>query len=272
MHTPPPTQAELWNTTGARAWIATRELVDGMFRPIERMLADGVAPGQRVLDVGCGTGATTLALARRTGHATGVDVSAPMIAVARQQARDDGVPAEFLAADAQHHAFGEGAYDAVVSRFGVMFFDDPVAAFANLRRAARDGAALRFFAWRTPEENPYMTAAEQAVGTLLPPQPVRPPDGPGQFSFAAEARVQGILARAGWHDIRFERADIVCTFAHRDLELYATTMGPVGRVLPQLDAATRATLVPQVMTAFAPFVDGDTVRFTAACWDVTTRR
>ncbi|MBB3222936.1 class I SAM-dependent methyltransferase [Pseudoduganella umbonata] len=261
-------QQELWNTTGANAWVDLRETLDDMFRGIETLLVEDVLPGQQVLDVGCGTGGTTLAVARRTGRATGVDISAPMIAVARDMAAAAGVPAEFLCADAQHYGFAPASFDALVSRFGMMFFEDAAAAFANLRHAVRSGGTLRFFAWRTAEENPFMTAAEHAVGALLPPAPPRRPDGPGQFAFADVVRVHGILAGAGWRDIRIAPRDVACAFPQRDLARYAAMMGPVGRALPQLDAAARAAIVPQAVAAFAPFVDGDTVRYTAACWDV----
>lgn len=261
-------QAALWNGTSANAWIDLRELLDTMFRPIETMLAAGVERGQRVLDVGCGTGSTTIAVARRTGSCTGADISAPMIALAQARAGAEGIPATFVCADVQRHDFEAQGFDAIVSRFGVMFFDDPAAAFANLRRATRPGGRLRFFAWRSPEENPFMTAAERAVGALLPQLPPRQPDGPGQFAFARSERVRAILEDAGWRDILVAPSDVACSFQQRDLPRYAAMMGPIGRVLQQLDAATRESMIGQVLSAFAPFVDGDTVRYTAACWDV----
>jgi ubiquinone/menaquinone biosynthesis C-methylase UbiE len=261
-------QAALWNGTSANAWIDLREQLDTMFQPIETMLVAGVAPGQRVLDVGCGTGGTTLALARRTGDCTGADISAPMIALAQARAGAGAIPATFLCADVQRHRFEAAGFDAIVSRFGVMFFDDPVAAFANLRHATRAGGMLRFFAWRSPEENAFMTAAERAVGALLPQLPPRQPNGPGQFAFARPERVRMVLEEAGWRDIHIAASDIACSFSRRDLPRYAAMMGPVGRVLPQLDAAAREAMVGKVLSAFAPFVDGDTVRYTAACWDV----
>lgn len=265
----PVSQQELWNTTGGNAWVDLRELLDGMFRGIETLLVEGVDTGQRALDVGCGTGGTTLAVARRTGQATGIDISAPMIAVARAEATAGSMPADFLCADAQQYGFEPASFDALVSRFGVMFFEDAGAAFANLRRAARSGGTLRFFAWRTAEENPFMTAAEHAVGAQLPAPPPRKPDDPGQFAFADAERVRALLGGAGWQDIRIVPRDVPCAFPQRDLERYATMMGPVGRALPRLDAAARAAIVPQAVAAFAPFVDGDTVRYTAACWDVS---
>ncbi len=150
-------QAALWNGRAGRAWVDGQAMLDRMFRPFESMLADAAAarPAQAVLDVGCGTGATTHAIARRLGppaHCVGVDISAPMIAAARLRA-GQGERTDFLCGDAQTQAFAPGRFDLLVSRFGVMFFDDPVAAFANLRRAARPGAELRLIAWRSADQN-----------------------------------------------------------------------------------------------------------------------
>jgi len=123
-------QASLWNGTAGNAWVDMQALLDGVFKPFAHMLAEGISAesGGRVLDVGCGTGATTLAVARvlgTKGHCTGVDISEPMIAVARARAEREGASAEFISADAQTHAFEPSSFDRIISRFGVMFFDDP---------------------------------------------------------------------------------------------------------------------------------------------------
>ncbi|WP_344985344.1 class I SAM-dependent methyltransferase [Streptomyces violaceus] len=153
------------------------------------MLVDAVSAegAEHVLDVGCGTGGTTLAVARRlgpAGHCVGVDISGPLTDTARARAEREGVPASFVRADAQEHTFEPGTFDTVISRFGVMFFDDPVRAFGNLRSAVRDGAGLRVIGGRDPAENPFMTTAQRAAAPLLPSLPVRRPDEPGQFAFA----------------------------------------------------------------------------------------
>src|SRR5690349_16116400 len=123
-------QATLWNGHAGQGWVAAQTVLDRMFQPFEDLLAAAVRPGEQVLDIGCGTGSTTLAAARRSGApCLGVDISAPMIAMAQERAR--GVAAEFAAGDAQTYAFPEGRFDRVISRFGVMFFADPVAAFSN---------------------------------------------------------------------------------------------------------------------------------------------
>ncbi|MFF6879136.1 class I SAM-dependent methyltransferase [Streptomyces sp. NPDC012474] len=266
-------QAARWNGPAGNAWVDLQELLDEMFRPIEELLVDAVAAEHAgsVLDVGCGTGGITRAVARRSGHCVGVDISRPMIETARAHAEREGVPASFIEADAQEYAFGPGAFDAVVSRFGVMFFNDPVRAFTNLRSTVRDGAGLRCVVWRGPEENPFMTTAERAAAPFLPDLPARRPDQPGQFAFADPERVHRILAESSWAGIDIQPLDVVCGLPESDLVTYFTRLGPLGTVLPGADERTRAEIVEAVRTAFAPFVQGTQVRYTAACWMVSAR-
>lgn len=268
------TQAALWNGSAGRAWVDSQALMDTMFRPIEDLLLESLAhvPNAAVLDVGCGAGATTLAIAGRLGaqgRCTGIDISAPMIAAARERAAREAPAAEFVCADAQRHDFGPARFDLVLSRFGVMFFDDPVAAFARLRHATRDHGRLRFIAWRSQADNAFQTAAERAARPLLPQLPQRRPDEPGQFGFADRGRVADILAAAGWKDVTLRAADIECTFPATELPAYLGRMGPVGRALEGVDATTREQVIAALQPAFAPFLHGDEVRFTAACWDVS---
>ncbi len=263
----------LWNGAGGNAWVDLAPVLDQMFRGFETMLADAAAArgAERVLDVGCGTGATTMAIARRLGAGatcTGVDISAPMIAAATARPAD-GFPApEFIVADAAEYPFEEGAFDLLTSRFGVMFFDEPVAAFANLRRAMRDGGGLRFFCWRGPEDNPFMTAGTRATRHLLPEMPERRPGAPGQFAFADGGRVAEILAAARWEGIEVEPVDVPCAFPAAGLVGYLTRLGPVGQVLGDVDESTRAEVLDALRDAYAPYIDGDEVHFTAGCWSV----
>lgn len=269
-HGGPDSQAALWNGPAGQAWVQMQALLDGMFEPLERVLADeAVAFGHGpVLDVGCGTGATTLAIARALGPShdcVGVDVSAPMIAVARARVPAQASNVSFVEADAQRHAFETGRFRLIVSRFGVMFFDDPVRAFANLHHAATDDAALRLIAWRGAGDNPFMTTAERATASLLP-LPERDPGAPGQFAFADAQRVEGILAQAGWRDVSLQPLDVTCSFPERELPAYLARLGPVGRALQQVDEATRDRVLAVARQAFEPYVHGDQVRFNAACW------
>jgi SAM-dependent methyltransferase len=265
-------QTALWNGPGGRGWVELQDLLDRVYQPVEDLLVEAVQPGPgRALDVGCGTGGTTLAIARRLGPAgavVGVDVSAPMIEAARAR----GSTATFVCADAQRYAFEPASFDLILSRFGVMFFDDPVRAFANLRRAARDGASLRVIAWRSPQENPFMTTAERAAAPLLPNVPARLPDAPGQFSFADPDRVRRILDESRWADVDIHPVDLECAFPESELLRWITRLGPVGRALQESDERTRARVLEAVRPAFEPYVRGAEVRFTAACWRVLASR
>ncbi|MFJ4471292.1 class I SAM-dependent methyltransferase [Streptomyces sp. NPDC089424] len=264
----------LWSGTAGRNWVAAQDLMDVLFKPFEAVLAEPVGPGARVLDVGCGTGATTVAAARRAGAegaCVGVDVAEPMIEAARARAEREGVPVRFLHADAATHAFAPDGFDVVLSRFGVMFFEDFVGAFTHLRRAARPGAELRLVVWRGPEDNPFMTTAERAAAPLLPDLPPRDPEGPGQFAFARAERVRGILDESGWTEVTVAPLDVRCAMPEQDLERYFTLLGPVGRVLHQVEEPTRSQVVETLRTAFAPYVDAGEAGFTAACWLVGAR-
>ena len=264
-------QVAMWNGLAGHAWVEMQALLDDIFQPLaDRLAADAVAQGaRRVLDVGCGTGATTLAIAHALGgsaQCTGVDISEPMLELARTRAARERVAAAFVRADAQTHAFAPPGFDLIVSRFGVMFFDDPVAAFANLRGATGDDARMRLLVYRSPAENPFMTTAERAAAPLLPGVPARDPDAPGQFAFASPERVTKILTAGGWNAIDSRPVDLPCRFDAAELDHFFTVLGPLGRALPEVDAATRTRIVATVRAAFAPYVHGDDVRFGAACW------
>jgi ubiquinone/menaquinone biosynthesis C-methylase UbiE len=269
-------QAALWNGRAGRAWVEAQELLDRLFKPFEDLLVEMVRAGseRRVLDVGCGTGSTTLAVALRlggSGRCVGVDISEPMIAAARARAKRESAPASFIHTDAQHHVFEPASFDIIISRLGVMFFDDPALAFANLRRAATDGAELRFIAWRSAAENPFMTTVERAAAPLLPQIPARQPDAPGQFAFADRHRVRSILKQSGWAEIDIRPIDVDCTMLEEELVGYFTRLGPVGLILQDADERTCTQVIKTVRAAFDPYVHGTEVRFTAACWKVSAR-
>ena len=266
-----PEMAELWNGPGAHSWIAAQAVLDQAFHGFETLLADTAAEAgaRAVLDVGCGTGATTRAIARRIapeGTALGLDLSAPMIAHAEALAGKEGSAARFLAGDAQTYAFEPAGFDLIVSRFGVMFFSDPVGAFANLRRAAQPGAGLAMLSWRSMTENPFMTTAERSAAPLLPDLPKRNGGGPGQFAFADRHHVHGILDEAGWTGTTSEALDMTCTFPAAALDTYLGLMGPVGQYLARADEATHERVTRAIREGFSDYIAGADVQFTAACW------
>ena len=195
-----------------------------------------------------------------------------MIAAARARAERDGIPAVFVQADAQTHAFSPGSVDTVISRFGVMFFDDPVEAFTNLWRAARAGAQLRFVAWRSAAQNPFMTAAERAAAGLLPGIAPRKDGEPGQFAFADPDEIARMLATSGWGAIDILPLDVACILSEDELTDYVTRLGPLGRALYGEDEETRVRVLGAVRPAFDAYRDGRDIRFTAACWTVGARK
>jgi SAM-dependent methyltransferase len=268
-------QAAVWNDVGGRTWVDLQDTLNGLFQPLQTLLVDVAvaAGGTRVLDVGCGAGSTTLAVARALGpssRCTGIDISAPLIATAKARAAAEGAAnVAFIEADAQTYSFDEGHFDTVVSRLGVMFFDGPEAAFANLRRAAQRGAQLAFLAWRSRDENPFMTAAERAAAVVVKGLAIGSDDSPGQFGFASGPRLRSVLEASGWTSIEIRPVDIACCLPVERLPIYVTRMGQYGRVRHALDATARARADSAVLAAFDSYVAGDQVRFTSACWLVT---
>ena len=193
-------QAAYWNGPGGKGWLASyRRIERGIAAFSAELLAAAAAqPGEHVVDVGCGTGATTAELARAvgaTGHVLGIDISETLIEAARSQRVDN---ATFVLGDAGTHPFKAASYDLVFSRFGVMFFGDPVAAFSNFRQALKPTGRLVFVCWRTPQENPWGHVPLRAAQPFLPPLPRPGPDDPGQYSFGDRARVERILKESGF--------------------------------------------------------------------------
>ena len=268
-------QVEFWNSSGADRWVRHQEIMDRSLEPYGQAVLQAARPhkGERVVDVGCGCGWTSLEAAEAVGAGgavLGVDVSAPMLDRARQRAKARGLShATFTVADASAHPF-EGHFDLLMSRFGVMFFGDPTAAFANLRRALRPGGRLAFACWAPVAENQWFRVAMAAAGTVVPlPEPT-PPGAPGPFAFADPERVQGILQGAGFADVSIE-AFSPDFMLGPDLETAAThgvETGPVTRVLGGVDAATIARVRTALRDALKPYVGPSGVALPSKTWIV----
>jgi SAM-dependent methyltransferase len=267
-------QVEYWNTAAGKTWAAFHEQLDRQVEPLglAAMAVLAPRPGEHILDIGCGCGQTSLALAARvrpSGTVVAVDISEPMLDVARHRPRSCAdLQLAFRKLDAQTGDLGHGVFDAAFSRFGVMFFSDPVAAFANIRASLKPGGRLAFVCWRPLNENPWMHAPLQAALPFLPPAVPPDPTAPGPFAFANASRVRAILADAGFAAVTIDPFDAVIggSDVAQSLQL-ALTVGPLGRALrenPELvDNVTDA-----VRDLLSKHLMPDGVRMAAAVWIV----
>ena len=279
------TQAEYWNGEVGRRWARSQGVLDAVFAPLTEALASAadLRPGERVLDVGCGAGATALIAAEAVGAAGRVaaaDLSEPLLAVARERPLPPGAaPVDWIVADAETHAFPAAAYDRAISRFGVMFFSDSRAAFVNLRRALTPRGRLTFLCWQAMVDNPWVTVPRAAVLPLVPD--ASPPDfsGPGPFRFADADALRGLLAEAGFSGVTVapvvrdlvlgRAADGSAKAAAEAAAAVAVELGPVSRLLRDAEPPLRQAALSAVAEALLPHARDGAVRLAAACWLVS---
>lgn len=267
-------QAEYWNSDEGAHWVHSQDRYDAMLEPFIApvLRAAELSADTTAIDVGCGTGATARAAAAAAARVTGVDISAPMIEAARRIAERAGVTnAEFRVADVQT-ASGLPAADIAISRFGVMFFDDPVTAFANLRRTA---GRLAFVCWQPMLVNEWMTvpafAAAEHVGVPAPADPT----APGPFAFGDPDHVRTVLSDAGWRGVEIESFSTPMLVGGpgtvEDAVTFLRNTG-MGRILfSDAEAPTVAAALDAVREVLAPHHDGTGVRLDSATWIVTAR-
>lgn len=270
-------QVAYWNGPAGERWRARQQDQDTLLTPISDLLLLRAAPraGERVLDVGCGCGFTTIELAMRvvpSGRVLGVDISGPMLERARERA-PAGLPVEFIEADATAYGFEPAAADLLFSRFGVMFFAEPQKSFANMRRGLRRRARLAFACWREPKKNPWvMLPLEEACRHVPRPQPAGPEE-PGPFAFADERRVRGILDGAGFAGISLEAIDVSLDIGiGRGLDAAVetvTAMGPTSRALDGQPPELQAAAAQSIRAALARYQAGNTVALPGAIWIVS---
>jgi SAM-dependent methyltransferase len=263
-------QIEYWNGPAGQRWAEAQESLDRTLASIgSAFLAfAAVKSGERVLDIGCGCGTTTLAFAAAagpSGRVTGLDISSPMLGLARTRAA--GKPIEFIQADAAVHPF-RAEYDVATSRFGVMFFADPAAAFANIRKALKPGGRLVFVCWRAMADNAWALVPFAAARDLLPAQPSPDPNAPGPFAFADPVRLKSILESAGFKAITIEKLDSVMHMAPtaREAAQFSLGIGPLARAVTELDDATKVKIVARVSEALKKYETPSGVAPSAACW------
>ena len=271
-------QIAYWNGPGADHWVSQQAHTDRQLSPItEAVLAAAAAtPGERVLDIGCGCGTTTLLLGDAVGsggQVTGLDVSEPMLACARQRGAGRK-KVDWVLADAARHPLEPASFDLLLSRFGVMFFGEPTVAFAHLRRALRPGGRLVFVCWRAFEENSWMRVPLQAAYAHVPRLPRPGPEDPGPFSFADPDRLRRVLTGAGWSAPSVTPLDVELDIAaggglEQAVE-QACQIGPAGRALREAPEEARSVAVAAIREALAPYLSGATVKLPAAAWLVAS--
>ena len=272
-------QIAYWNGAGGQRWADRQPVQDILLQPVADILIDRarIKAGERVLDVGCGSGSTTFAFARAvgpSGHVMGIDISGPMLARARE-VTPKGAPVEFVLADATVHSFTPENFDLLASRFGVMFFADPALSFANLRKALRPSGRLAFACWREARENPLFMTPLQAVYRHVPKMPQVGPEDPGPFSFASQGRVNRILSAAGFSDVAMEPCNLALDIAvggGLDAAVKgALQVGPAARALADQPREVVAAATQSMREALAPHAKGQTVPLDAAIWIVTAK-
>ncbi len=274
-------QIDYWNGQAGPRWVAQTDRLDRQLGPLGSAALNlaGIRTGQNVLDVGCGCGGSTLDIAKRvgpTGRVTGIDVSEAMLGRARrrvEQGRLDHV--SFLHTDAQTHRFDVGEVDHLFSRFGVMFFSEPVAAFANLRRAVSRDGRCTFVCWSAQRDNPWLTEPLAAVGRHVDLPDRAEEDEPGPFAFARSGRVEEILSRAGFADPR-------STVLRGELLLggpgsldaaveFSLHVGAAASVLADVSGPVRGRAIGELRATLASYLDAEGVRMPFAARIVTAQ-
>jgi len=276
-------QIKYWNEQAGPKWVAQQAFLDDQIRPLglRAIAAAELSTGERVLDVGCGCGDTTLELARKVGPSgtvTGIDISSPMLAQARKAAQVAGLSnVHFENADAQSASLPTARHDVLYSRFGVMFFENPSKAFTNLRASLKPRARLAFVCWRTLAENPWMFIPVMAAAQHIPMPPPPGPDAPGPGSFADPSRVRRILSEAGFTEVSLAELNQTLTIGGRsDLKQtveFLLQMGPTGNAIRDAgaDAGVLEKIKASVLEALRPYQTPDGVRMGSAAWIVTAR-
>jgi len=274
-------QIEYWNGDAGRRWAQEDNMMARLLHPIAEALLDhaDIAHCRNALDIGCGGGSQSLLLAQRLGagaNVLGVDISAPMLEVAQAkigEVGDSTAGLQFLQADATSHAFAPGSYDLLFSRFGIMFFDDPVAAFSNLRRALSDNAHVAFCCWQSLRDNDWTLLPMQAALRYVEMPGAPEPNAPGPFAFADSERVRAILQQAAFTAVGIDSHAVELHFGQgpdlgscvREL----ASIGPVSRLLAGADDALLENVYGAMEEVLAPYYDGKELMLPGATWFVT---
>jgi ubiquinone/menaquinone biosynthesis C-methylase UbiE len=262
--TPNPRGAEFWNSTMGHSWVSQQAAISDVFTSVTSVSLDAAAakPGEHVIDIGCGTGDTLLAFAKvvgPSGSVLGVDVSVPMLGFAKHRAAEAGLGNVTCAlADATSYAFEPRWADLVYSRFGVMFFDDPIKAFTNIRSGMKAGGRLVFVCFRSMPESPWFRVPIEAARPHVPPQPPVDPMAPGMFSLAREERLRCILTEAGFREMALKATDVPIHGKDTTQSMaFITQAGPLPALLENASDEQRTRATEAVRNALAANIGAD---------------
>ncbi len=236
-------QAEFWSEQGGRTWSQNDAFLDESFADVLAHLLEvaSLQPGENVLDIGCGTGLSTIRAGQAVGahgSATGADIAEQTLTRAREQSAEmNAQNVSFQCADAQSHAFAQNHHDAVISRFGVMFFADPVAAFANIASGVKPGGRMIFMTWGSVKENPWFSVPRDVAVARLGPVEPTPPNAPGPMGLSDRAYTEDVFKRAGLVEVSITSVaiDLTPPGSASDLGEFATRLGPASRILMEKD-------------------------------------
>jgi SAM-dependent methyltransferase len=268
-------QQEYWNRAGGERWVQHQDALDQMVRPFGKAALERLAvrAGEHVLDVGCGCGDTLIELGRAAGaqgSVTGIDLSEPMLARARERV----LGATLVAGDASEHPFGR-KFDAIYSRFGVMFFSDPVAAFSHLAAVLAPAGRIAFVCWRAPEHNLWASLPFSAVRSVLPDVALPWQEGgPGPFAFGARERIADVLGAAGFAsiDIAAFDADVVLSNTGlADAVRFTLTVGPASRLVAEASPEQKQRIEEALGRALSPHLSGGRLTLSGAAWSVLAK-
>ena len=275
---------EFWNGEAPGKWVLFQESMDQSMAPLgaAAMEAIGITTGDRVIDVGCGCGGTSLDISSRVGadgRVFGLDISEPMLALARDRALEGPYGNVTLSlADAQTHSFEPGAHDVVFSRFGVMFFDRPVAAFENLKASLVEGGRIGFICWQAGKKNAWVRIPAEVAAAHVPLPSPPPPDSPGEFGFADREFVHRILDAAGFEDISIIDHTLPMLMSGgttvEDVVTFLTAMGPMARAIAEAGAGEDDVnrIKDDLRQALAAYETDDGIVMECATWIVTARK
>jgi SAM-dependent methyltransferase len=267
-----------WNSTAGRHWVQHEDRHDRMLAPLTSRLMGtaGISRTDKILDIGCGCGETSRIAAQQAteGEVLGVDISAPMLAQARLRAEEEGLAnLRFEEADAAAARLPDAYYDLVLSRFGVMFFEDAKAAFENISRSLRPGGRLTFLCWQEVMKNEHIVVPFGVLAAHAPVPDIGTPDAPGPFSLADPERIRALLTGAGCTDIKIEPLHERLRLGSDvpDVLAYFRDHPAGSSSITAMDDATLAKVVDELIEAIRPFQTPEGVFFGSAAWLVTAR-